>query len=30
VETIDLVPTLGLMLGFTASFAQGKPMTELL
>jgi hypothetical protein len=30
VETIDLVPTLGSMLGFTASFARGKPMTELL
>jgi len=28
VETIDLVPTLGSMLGFTASFARGKPMTE--
>jgi len=30
VETIDLVPTLGSMLGFTASFARGKPMAELL
>src|ERR1700731_1786827 len=29
-ESTDLVPTLGSMLGFFASFAQGKPITELL
>jgi hypothetical protein len=29
-ESTDLVPTLGSMLGFSASFAQGKPITELL
>jgi hypothetical protein len=29
-ESIDLVPTLGSMLGFSASLAQGKPITELL
>ena len=29
VESIDLVPTLGSMLGFSASFSQGKPVTEL-
>ncbi len=30
VDSTDLVPTLGSMLGFTASFAQGKPIQELL
>lgn len=30
VESIDLVPTLGGMLGFSPSFAQGKPISELL
>jgi hypothetical protein len=30
VETIDLVPTLGSMLGFAAWFARGKPIAELL
>ena len=30
VESTDLVPTLGSMLGFSASFAQGKPIAELL
>src|SRR6266705_2645990 len=29
-ESIDLVPTLGSMLGFSASLAQGKPIAELL
>src|SRR5271169_823320 len=29
-ESTDLVPTLGSMLGFSASFAQGKPVSELL
>jgi len=29
-ESTDLVPTLGSMLGFSASFAQGKPINELL
>jgi hypothetical protein len=29
VESIDLVPTLGAMLGFSPSFAQGKPISEL-
>jgi len=29
-ESTDLVPTLGSMLGFTPSFAQGKPIRELL
>jgi hypothetical protein len=29
-ESVDLVPTLGSMLGFSASFAQGKPIAELL
>lgn len=28
-ESTDLVPTLGLVLGFSARFAQGKPMAEL-
>jgi hypothetical protein len=30
IESTDLVPTLGSILGFSASFAQGKPVTELL
>ena len=30
VESTDLVPTLGSMLGFSASLAQGKPIQELL
>jgi hypothetical protein len=30
VESIDLVPTLGGMLGFSAKLSQGKPLTELL
>ncbi len=30
IDSTDLVPTLGSMLGFTASFAQGKPIQELL
>ncbi len=30
VDSTDLVPTLGSMLGFNASFAQGKPVQELL
>ncbi len=30
VESIDLVPTIGAMLGFSPRFAQGKPLTELL
>ncbi|MGB6387023.1 MAG: hypothetical protein WBF25_17495 [Terriglobales bacterium] len=29
-ESTDLVPTLGSMLGFSPGFAQGKPVTELL
>ena len=29
-ESTDLVPTLGAMLGFSPSFAQGKPISELL
>jgi hypothetical protein len=29
VESVDLVPTLGTMLGFSASFAHGKPISEL-
>ena len=29
VDSIDLVPTLGAMLGFTPSLAQGKPIPEL-
>jgi hypothetical protein len=29
-ESTDLVPTLGAMLGFSPSFAQGKPVQELL
>jgi hypothetical protein len=29
VDSTDLVPTLGSMLGFSASFAQGKPIAEL-
>jgi hypothetical protein len=29
VESIDVVPTLGAMLGFTPSLAQGKPISEL-
>ena len=29
VESTDLVPTLGAMLGFSASFAQGRPISEL-
>jgi hypothetical protein len=30
IESTDLVPTLGEMLGFSANFAQGKPVRELL
>ncbi len=30
VESVDLVPTLGSMLGFSAALAQGKPIAELL
>jgi hypothetical protein len=30
VESTDLVPTLGSMLGFSASMSQGKPIAELL
>jgi len=30
IDSTDLVPTLGSMLGFTASFSQGKPIQELL
>ena len=30
VDSTDLVPTLGSMLGFTASYSQGKPIQELL
>jgi hypothetical protein len=29
-QSTDLVPTLGSMLGFTPSLAQGKPIAELL
>jgi hypothetical protein len=29
VESVDLVPTLGTMLGFSPSFARGKPISEL-
>ena len=29
VESIDLVPTLGAMLGFSPAFAQGKQISEL-
>ena len=29
VESIDLVPTLGAMLGFSPAFAQGRPISEL-
>jgi len=29
VESVDLVPTLGAMLGFSPSFAHGKPISEL-
>jgi hypothetical protein len=29
VESVDFVPTLGTMLGFSASFAHGKPISEL-
>jgi len=29
-ESTDLVPTIGSMLDFSASLAQGKPITELL
>jgi len=29
VESVDLVPTLGTMLGFSPSFAHGKPISEL-
>ena len=29
VESLDLVPTLGAMLGFSPSFARGKPISEL-
>ncbi len=29
-QSTDLVPTLGSLLGFSASFAQGKPVEELL
>ena len=30
VDSIDLVPTLGSMMGFTASLSMGKPITEIL
>ncbi len=30
VESIDLVPTAGAMLGFATPFAAGKPLRELL
>jgi hypothetical protein len=30
VDSIDLVPTIGAMLGFTASMSQGRPITEIL
>jgi hypothetical protein len=29
-ESIDLVPTLGAMLGFSAALARGEPIAELL
>jgi hypothetical protein len=29
-ESTDLVPTLGQMMGFSPRFAQGKPISELL
>jgi hypothetical protein len=29
-QSIDLVPSLGAMMGFSAAFAQGKPIDELL
>jgi len=29
VESVDLVPTIGARLGFTARFSQGKPLTEI-
>jgi len=28
-ESVDLVPTIGAMLGFSPSLSQGKPITEL-
>jgi len=30
VASIDLVPTLGSLMGFTASLSRGKPITEIL
>lgn len=30
VESVDLVPTLGSLLGFSARYSQGKPLTEVL
>ena len=30
VESIDLVPTLGAMMGFSPRFAQGRPIREML
>ena len=30
VESVDLVPTLGSILGFSATFSQGKPLTEVI
>ena len=30
IDSTDLVPTLGSMLGFSSSLAQGKPIDELL
>jgi hypothetical protein len=30
VETIDFVPTLGVLMGFSPSFSPGKPISELL
>jgi hypothetical protein len=30
VQTIDFVPTLGALMGFSASFSPGKPISELL
>ena len=30
VETIDLVPTLGALMGFSATFSRGKPISVLL
>jgi hypothetical protein len=29
VESVDLVPTLGAVLGFSARYSQGKPLAEL-